>query len=131
MKKITFLFVALATVLFVACSSSSSSNTPSGTVKAYYNYLKADNYDKAVECYLLDETISKEQLTAFAAKLKASHTEDNKAAISKFEILNEEMEEDQANVEVKIFYKDGTDETETLTLKKNEKGEWKIALDGK
>ena len=129
MKKLTFLFVALAAILFVACSS--SSNTPSNTVKTYLNCIKTDKYNKAVECYYFDESMSKEQLEAFAAKLKASYVEEGKNAINKFEILEEEIDDNKAEVNVKIFYKDGTDDTETYKLQKNEKEEWKIVIDAK
>jgi len=126
MKKITFLFVALATIFLVtACSSS---KTPSDTVKTYYDHVKSGNYEKAVKCFYFEEEAKKEDIEAFAAKMKASYAESGKNTISKIEILNEEINEDgdRAKVEVKILYKDGTEDTEKQKLKKTEKGEWKL-----
>ena len=127
MKKITFLLVALATILFAGCSS----KTPSNTVKQYLNYIKTDNYEKAVECFFVEETASKEDLANLAAKMKEGNAKDGKNAIVKFEILKEEINDDKATVEVKVFYQDKTEDTDTYKLKKNEKGEWKILLDAK
>ena len=130
MKKITILFVALAIILFAGCSS--SSKTPENTVKTYLNYVKTDKYEKAVECfYFENETVSKEQLAAIAAKMRAGYAEEGKNAFTKFEILEKEIDEDNATVKVKMFYKDGTDDTETYKLRKNEKGEWLIKFDAK
>jgi hypothetical protein len=128
MKKITFLFMTVASVLFVACSP----KTPSNTVKEFLNYIKAEKYEKAVEYFFLeDETASKEDLEVFAAKLKEGYAKDGKHTIAKFEILKEEINEDKASVEVKVFYTDDTDDTEMYQLQKNKKGEWKILIDSK
>ena len=127
MKKITFLFVALAVILFGACSP--SAKTPSGAVKIYSDYIKTENFDKAVECiYLEDESTSKEQLLEIAEKLKTSYAENGKNNFDKIEIVSEEIDGDNATVEVKEFFKDGTEETNTYKLRKNENGEWKIDL---
>ena len=126
MKKITFLFAALAIILFAGCSP----KTPSNKVKQYLNYIKTENYEKAAECFLPDEeATSKEDLKVFAEKLKESNAKEGK--ITKFEILKEEINDDKATVEVKIFYQDETEDTETYKLQKNAKGEWKILIDAK
>ena len=125
MKKVTFLFVALAVILFGACSS--SSKTPSGVAKIYLNHVKAENFDKAVKC-IDDESMPQEQLTAIAGKLQATYAENG---LTKFEILSEEIDGDNAKVEVKEFFKDGTDDTKIFKLRKNEKGDWKIVPEAK
>ena len=131
MKKVTFLFLALAFVVFAACSSP---KTPSSTVKNYLNYIQAGNYEAAVKCFQFDQEaeITEENLASLAEKMKSGYEESGKNDIAKIEILSEEtIDENNAKVTAQLFYKDGTDETSTYTLQKDEKGDWKIVFDAK
>jgi len=129
MKKLQFLLAAVCIMAFTACSTSSSSDSPKGVVKEYLDYIIAGKYDKAVNSFYFKEEASQAELKGLAAKLEEGYNQDG--GLVKYEIISEEIikaEEggvDRGKVLVKLFYKNGKEEEETITTIKNN-GVWKI-----
>ena len=63
-------------------------------------------------------------------KEKAAPQFEEKGGIVKVEALNETISEDgkSAEVELKLTYGDGTEETENVDMVCNEAGEWKASI---
>lgn len=127
MRNGKLLLIALVAILFAGCSS----DKPVDVVKSYLNSCKSENFDKAIQCFDLNDEMKKEEIEALVAKMKAGYAETS--GIDKFEILTEEIDDEagKANIEAKIIFKDGTEDVENYKLLKNEKGDWKIDLSSK
>ena len=135
MKKLQLL-LALAVaciVAFTACSSSSSSSSSDsskGVVKAYLDNVIAGKFDKAVTHFYFKDETSQAELKGLAAKLEEGYGKEG--GLKSYEIISEEITKaeeegdvDKARVEVKLFYKDGKEDEQTITTVKHN-GEWKI-----
>jgi hypothetical protein len=132
MKKILFFLAAICIVAFTACSSSGSGSSDSskGIVKEYLEYVKAGKFEKAVTLFYFKEETSQAEMKALAAKLEEGYNQDG--GLEKFEIISEEIIKaeteggmDRAKVKVKLYYKGGNEEEETITTVKHN-GAWKI-----
>jgi hypothetical protein len=126
MKKINLLLVALCALLFAACTSSVKKESPSGIVTKYLDCVVAGDFDKAVQCFYFKEELQKEELTGLAAKLAQGYGKDG--GLVKYEIVSEEIDQEdntKANVNVKLFYKEGREDEETMKTVLND-GKWKI-----
>ncbi|MCL2289897.1 MAG: DUF4878 domain-containing protein [Bacteroidetes bacterium] len=134
MKKLQLFLVAICVVAFAAfaaCSSSgSSSDSSKGVVKEYLDYIKAGKFDKAVNLFYFKEETSQAELKGLAAKLEEGYGQNG--GLVKYEIISEEIKKaeeeggiDKAKVVVKLYYKDGKEEEETITTIKHN-GKWKI-----
>ena len=128
MKKIKLVLVAICVLLFAACTPSKS-NSPKDVVTTYLECIKSGNFEKAVNCFYFKEELQQTQLKALAAKLEEGYNKEG--GLTKFEIVSEDIEKDEDGniikgiVKVKMFYKDGKEEEETLNTVLND-GEWKI-----
>jgi len=133
MKKLQLL-LALAVaciVAFTACSSSSSSSDSSkGVVKAYLDNVIAGKFDKAVTYFYFKDESSQAETKGLAAKLEEGYNKHG--GLKSYEIISEEITKaededgvDKARVEVKLFYKDGKEEEQTMKMVKHD-GKWKI-----
>jgi lipopolysaccharide biosynthesis regulator YciM len=129
MKKIKLFVLAICALCFAACSSSSNSDSPQKVVKEYFDLVKAGKFDKAVKCFYFEEEIKAEELNALAEKLKEGYGK--QGGIEKYEIISEEITKDEdgnivsAKVATKVYYKDGKEDEDHLTVIKVN-GEWKI-----
>ena len=133
MKKLQLLLaVAVAClVAFTACSSSSSSSDSSkGVVKAYLDNVIAGKYEKAVTHFYFKDEQSQAEMKGLAAKLEEGYNKNG--GLKSYEIISEEITKaedeggiDKARVEVKLFYKDGKEDEETMKMVKHN-GTWKI-----
>ncbi len=133
MKKNLILWSAIIAFIFAACGG--SSNTPSSTVEAYFNAVKAGKYEKSLK-YLAVESESEDgkltekeeaQMLALAGKMEESMKE--VGGIESFEVLSETIAEDgnTATVEVKLTNGNGDSDDSSMKLKKVN-DEWKIDL---
>jgi len=139
MKKIQLLLAVAVTCMlaFIACSSSSSSssssNSPKGVVEKFYDNVMAGKFEKAIEVFDL-EAEAKKGYTSDIKAFIANHCKQmyaTRPAISKYEIVSveticEKQGEEDAEVLVKLFYKNGTTEEEMVYTRKDKRGEWKI-----
>jgi hypothetical protein len=128
MKKIASLVMAFAVMTLVSCGGGGG-NTPTKTVKNYFDDIKAGKYEKAMEYYNVDES-GMAQLKMLAGKHEEAMNE--KGGITSTEIISETISEDgeTATVEAKVTYGNGTVEENTFKLVKAD-GEWKLDLSSK
>ena len=123
MKKLIGLaVVAFALVCISACSSS---NSPEDVVKKALTALQKGNYDAFASTYNLSAE-EQEQLSALA-KEKISQSLESKGGIKSFKVTDTQINGDEATVKVHTIYKDGSEEDETMKLKKVD-GEWKQVM---
>lgn len=123
MKKIIGLaVVAFALVCMSACSSSSG---PEDVVKKAITALQKGNYDAYASTYNLSADEQK-QLAALA-KEKISQSLESKGGIKNFNITDTQINGDEATVKVHVIYKDGSEDDESMKLKKVD-GEWKQVM---
>lgn len=137
MKKIlsvTVLVMALA--MLVACGGG---NTPSSVVEKSMKCLQDKDYEGYVDLLYIDVKEGEDpevQRNAVASMIasKADQTLAKKQGIKGYEILSEEVtlaEENKpetAVVKVKIEYGDASTKEETVKLKKDNAGDWKIDM---
>ena len=121
-KLISLAVVALALVCMSACSSSSG---PEDVVKKAITALQKGNYDAFASTYNLSSEEQK-QLSALA-KEKISKSLENNGGIKSFKVTDTQINGDEATVKIHMVYKDGTEEDESMKLKKVD-GEWKQVM---
>ena len=137
MKKIlsvTVLVMALA--MLVACGGGS---TPSSVVEKSMKCLQDKDYEGYVDLLYIDVKEGEDpevQRNAVASMIasKADQTLAKKQGIKSYEILSEEVTPAEENkpetavVKVKIEYGDSSTKEETVKLKKDNAGDWKIDM---
>lgn len=137
MKKIlsvTVLVMALA--MLVACGGGS---TPSSVVEKSMKCLQDKDYEGYVDLLYIDVKEGEDpevQRNAVASMIasKADQTLAKKQGIKGYEILSEEVTPAEENkpetavVKVKIEYGDASTKEETVKLKKDNAGDWKIDM---
>ena len=137
MKKIlsvTVLVMALA--MLVACGGGS---TPSSVVEKSMKCLQDKDYEGYVDLLYIDVKEGEDpevQRNAVASMIasKADQTLAKKQGIKSYEILSEEVTPAEENkpetavVKVKIEYGDASTKEETVKLKKDNAGDWKIDM---
>jgi recombination DNA repair RAD52 pathway protein len=137
MKKIlsvTVLVMALA--MLVACGGG---NTPSSVVEKSMKCLQDKDYEGYVDLLYIDVKEGEDpevQRNAVASMIasKADQTLAKKQGIKSYEILSEEVTPAEENkpetavVKVKIEYGDASTKEETVKLKKDDAGDWKIDM---
>lgn len=137
MKKIlsvTVLVMALA--MLVACGGG---NTPSSVVEKSMKCLQDKDYEGYVDLLYIDVKEGEDpevQRNAVASMIasKADQTLAKKQGIKSYEILSEEVTPAEENkpetavVKVKIEYGDSSTKEETVKLKKDNAGDWKIDM---
>ncbi|HIZ69360.1 MAG TPA: DUF4878 domain-containing protein [Candidatus Prevotella avicola] len=137
MKKIlsvTVLVMALA--MLVACGGGS---TPSSVVEKSMKCLQDKDYEGYVDLLYIDVKEGEDpevQRNAVASMIasKADQTLAKKQGIKSYEILSEEVTPAEENkpetavVKVKIEYGDASTKEETVKLKKDDAGDWKIDM---
>lgn len=137
MKKIlsvTVLVMALA--MLVACGGGSS---PSSVVEKSMKCLQDKDYEGYVDLLYIDVKEGEDpevQRNAVASMIasKADQTLAKKQGIKSYEILSEEVTPAEENkpetavVKVKIEYGDASTKEETVKLKKDNAGDWKIDM---
>lgn len=137
MKKIlsvTVLVMALA--MLVACGGGS---TPSSVVEKSMKCLQDKDYEGYVDLLYIDVKEGEDpevQRNAVASMIasKADQTLAKKQGIKSYDILSEEVTPAEENkpetavVKVKIEYGDASTKEETVKLKKDDAGDWKIDM---
>ena len=137
MKKIlsvTMLVMALA--MLVACGGGS---TPSSVVEKSMKCLQDKDYEGYVDLLYIDvkegedPEVQRNAVVSMIAS-KADQTLAKKQGIKSYEILSEEVTPAEENkpetavVKVKIEYGDSSTKEETVKLKKDNAGDWKIDM---
>jgi hypothetical protein len=135
MKKLSmFMMVAVCATMFaVSCgggSGSGKSDTPSGIVEQWYDYIIAGKYEKLIPLFSDFEGMSEAEIAkekaAFVQLCEMSYKEKQPV---KAEIISEELAQDglSATVKTKLHFKDGSSKDEFFKPVKVD-GAWKIRL---
>ncbi len=135
MAKLLSLAAMLCLALFV---SSCSSNTPTAVAEKSIECIKDQKFDEYVELIYVkpsekeDAGKYKKEKEQFAAMLqeKYAKTLEKNGGIKSYKIISEEIAEDgeTAVVMVKITNGNGSEEDDTIKLRKDDEGNWKIDM---
>ncbi|MBR4842173.1 MAG: DUF4878 domain-containing protein [Bacteroidaceae bacterium] len=124
MKKIlVFSVVVAAMACFVACSSSGSG--PEAVVEKAISAIQKGNYDAFAATYDLSE--SDQKMLSGLAEEKISKSLEEKGGIKSFKITDTKIDGEEATVKVHFVYKNGSEDDETMKLKKVD-GAWKQVM---
>lgn len=119
-KLFSFAVLAVALTCLYACSSKGDS--PEAVVKKSITALQKGNYDAFAATYDLSES-DRKQLAGMAEE-KISKSINEKGGIKSFKITDTQINGEEAIVNVHMIYNDGSEEDDTMKLKKVD-GEWK------
>lgn len=123
MKKILgFTLIVAALACFTACSSSDS---PEAVVKKSISALQKGNYDAFAATYNLSS--SDQKILAGMAEEKISKSIEGQGGIKSFKITDTKIDGEEATVKVHFVYKDGSEDDQTMNLKKVD-GAWKQVM---
>ncbi len=122
-KKILLILASVFLVLFLAgCSSG-----PDGAVKAFFKALDAGKVDEATG-YLSASTLGTLGHDKWQAAWVSAATEmQSKGGLSSVDVVDKKVHGDVATIIVKLTFGDGSSETNTMNLLK-ENGDWKIQM---
>lgn len=127
------LFKALAIASLAIILWSCSSNTPSGVAKQAIVAVEKGDYEGYVDLLYLennkDKEETKQQLVALM-KEKGAKTVEQKQGVKSCTVEEEIISDDgkKAKVKMKVVYGNGKEETENMSLRKDENGKWKIDI---
>ena len=118
--------IALAvTALFgAAACTSAPEKGPEKVAKQAVEAIQKGDFDAYAATFDMSE--SDQKMLAGMIEEKAKEQIDNKGGIKDYEILETTVDEEgaKATVKVKINYKDGSDDTQTMNFVKKEDGQW-------
>ena len=130
MKKLfsTLAVALVALIAFTACGG--HENSPQGVAKAAMEALQSGDAEAYFDLmYGSEESQNREQTVALI-KEKAFKSIEAKDGIKSYEIIEPEepiaADADKATIKVNVFYGNGQEEGKTLSLKKDDNGNWKL-----
>lgn len=131
-------FITMALACLVCFVTSCSSNTPADVAQTSIDYLKEQKFDKYVDLIYVKPNAQdspdelKKEKEQFADMLREKYKQALKAkgGIKDSEVLSEEVADDgeTATVVLKVTYGDGSEEENTLKLRKDEEDNWKLDM---
>lgn len=130
MKKIIAgLLLVVGVGLFTACGESTPKDVAVDFVKSAYSKENADlidfvaipkeKNDEATQAYVKGKLAEQNARSVEYAK--------NKGGLDKVEVVSEEINEDRAQVQLKVIFKDNSSDNQRFKLQKLD-GKWKINL---
>jgi hypothetical protein len=123
-KAISLLSVIFVISIFVVgCGDGSS---PADSIKEFYK--KVEKNDKSAIDHMsaiVVESMGEEKIEQALEEQSKEIAE--KEGIAKMEVLNEEIKDETAKVELKITYGNGEEEVENIDMVK-EDGDWKMSI---
>lgn len=135
MKKVFYLTLVIAAVVFAGCKDNKTKNAGQ-VAKQHMEHLKAGNYDRFVECMAFDVSMPVEEVQAQKAAYKKAlhHRIDpvvaEKGGLSEVKVISEKASPDgtRATVELENTYNNGQKEKYTTDLVWVG-DEWKLDMD--
>ena len=109
--------------------------SPSNTVKKAYSHLKVYDLDGFFNYVYFGKNVSQKEIEGKKALLLAFAREkiekemEKKGGIKDLEIISEDIDGDNATVEVFIYLGNGDKNKNTIKLKKNVDGKWLMEVD--
>lgn len=98
MKKLMLAFSVVSfMILFVSCSGTGNSNSPSAAAEAYYKAMKSGDFEKALSYSLIADDNDKQMVISALEEMRKGGFE-----IKDFKIISEEILEDGENAHVKV-----------------------------
>lgn len=133
MKKLFTLFAVAVAMFMASCAGAPA--TPSDAAVEYYQYVANGDYEAFADAIHFDTT-DPEEITEGKAmvvslyKEKAAPQMEAKSGVKSVEATGETISEDgnTANVQLKVFYGDGSEKTEDVKLVKVD-NKWLLAFD--
>ncbi|MBO7544489.1 MAG: DUF4878 domain-containing protein [Bacteroidales bacterium] len=124
MKRIiTIVLIAASALFFFSCKS--AGNGPEALVKQAMAAIEKGDYDAYAATFNVDPDTQK--MIAGLMEEKASQEIEKKGGFKGYDIIDTQIEGDKASVKVKVLYKDGSEDDQTMKLIKVEDG-WKQEL---
>ena len=120
MKRLSII-LAIVIGLFAVLAAGCGSNSPSGTVKSLFKAIDNDDYSKA-KSYLTSSAL--EEFTPGLFDLVVE-TMEEEGGLKQINIIEEEINDEFAEVHFEIEFKNGDTDNGTVYLIK-ENGKWKI-----
>lgn len=130
MKKTMFLMMALCAAAFMSCSP--SAQTPSGTVKSYFDCMKAGEFKQSLDYLALGKEAGQEELQALTLKMEQALKE--QGGLTSYELVEggETIAEDGNSASVQVVLNMGNEKVQENNIRlKKEGDEWKIDLGAK
>ncbi|MBR6002550.1 MAG: DUF4878 domain-containing protein [Bacteroidales bacterium] len=123
MKRIiSIVLIAASALFFMSCKAS---NGPETLVKKAMAAIEKGDYEAYAATFNVDENTQK--MIAGLMEEKASQELEKKGGLKSYDIIDTQIDGEKATVKVKVLYKDGSDEEQTMKLIKVEDG-WKQEL---
>ena len=126
MKKLLMMF-AVAAMMVLTTSCGGHDNSPKGVAEAAVKCMANKDY----KGYMNLTNATDQQKEAMAAMLeKVGQEGEQKGGMKKFEIVDENIDEEngKATVSVKIVYENGEEETKDMKMVKKD-GDWLLSAD--
>jgi hypothetical protein len=127
-RRFFILCLSLCALTLAGCSAPS----PENTVEKYYKAVAANHVDEAVSCFSLSDVKESDDLTAVKGKLQMivgdHHSKiQKKGGLDSIATRTLKQENNSAEVEATVKFKNGETKKETIRLSKDG-SDWKLVL---